>query len=89
MKIPTFRNEVEAGVFAERNKPYQNALSTPQDPSYERRYGVNAARAAEACRIAAIKGDNRRLHLNAISLSTILLHECPEVFEPTRRRLAA
>jgi hypothetical protein len=86
--IPTFRNEIEAGIYAERNKPLRAALNTPVGHDYELEYGTRAARAAEECRLALLSGDMTKASIRARSLSTILAHECPHLFETRERRAA-
>lgn len=89
MLIPTFRNEIEAGFYAAKVKPLQAATSEPVDEAYYRRYGDRAGNAATHCRIFARMGRMDKLALYARSLSTILAHECPHLFEQRERRSAA
>jgi hypothetical protein len=79
--IPNFRNDLEAAHFAEQHQPLRHALAEPQPAAYAQAYGERAAAAAEACRLAARRGDVRALALTSLSLSTILFRYCPGVFE--------
>ena len=79
--IPNFRNDLEAAHFAEQHQPLRHALAQPQPAAYAQAYGERAAAAAEACRLAARRGDVRALALASLSLSTILFRHCPGVFE--------
>jgi hypothetical protein len=85
--IPSFRNDIEAARYAELHQPLRQALAQPQPPAYAQAYGERAAAAAEACRVAARRGDARALELASLSLSTILFKHCPGVFE-TRNKEA-
>jgi hypothetical protein len=79
--IPTFRNDIEAARYTELHQPLCHALAHPQPREYAQAYGERAAAAAEACRLAARRGDARALALASLSLSTILFRHCPGVFE--------
>ena len=88
MMLPTFRNEIEAAIHAERHKPLQTALDIPNGPEYANHYGKRAAFAAENCRLTAKAGAMHSLCIHARSLSTILFHERPDLFETRERRAA-
>jgi hypothetical protein len=87
--IPTFRNEIEASIYAEKMKPLQTALDTPVSEMYARRYGKRAANAAENCRLTAKAGAMASCTIHARSLSAILFHDRPDLFETRERRSAA
>lgn len=86
MIIPTFRNEIEAAMYAERFKPLKTALDTPLSLDYARRYGDRTAQAAEGCRVSLARGHMAQATLFARSLSAILFHERPSLFETRERQ---
>ncbi|MBS1984810.1 MAG: hypothetical protein JST16_11630 [Bdellovibrionales bacterium] len=86
--ILTFRNEIEASIYAEKHKPLRTALNTPPTFEYARRYGQRASDAVNDGRWALRAGDMVRATLHARSLSTILFHERPDLFEMRERRAA-
>ena len=86
--IPSFRNEIEASIYAERFKPLKTALDTPVSVDYARRYGARAANAAENCRLTLKAGAIASSAIHARSRSAILFHERPSLFETRERRAA-
>ena len=82
--IPSFRNDVEAALYADQHKPLQTALDAPNAPSYAARYGDRAAAAAELCRTKILAGDTRGAHIASLALS-ICLHDRPHVFDRVKR----
>ena len=66
--IPMFKNDIEAARYAGLHRPSHHALAEPQPPSYAQAYGARVAAAAEACRLAARKGDAHALARADLSL---------------------
>jgi hypothetical protein len=77
--IPTFRHDLEAEAYAERHRPFAKAFG-PLEEGYAARYGARAAAAAQGCRDAFARGDQRSLHIRALSLTLMADH--PDLFEP-------
>ena len=86
--IPSFRNDIEAAHYAALHRPLHHALAEPQSPAYAQSYGARVAAAAEACRLAARRGDNNALGRASHSLSMVLFKERPETFETRAARPA-
>lgn len=78
--IPTFRHDAEAEAYAERYRPYSKALGALGE-DYAARYGARAARAAQGCRDAFARGDQRGLRVHAHALALILRADHPQLFE--------
>lgn len=83
--IPTFRNDGEAGTYAERHQPYAQAQG-PLSEDYAARYGARAARAAQGCRDAFARGDRRSLTVHSRALALILIADHPQLFEYRKRK---
>ena len=88
MNIPFFRNDAEAGKHAALHRPYEQAFG-PLPFDYARRYGARAADAAQRCRQAAARGDERGLYLAQKALTAILFVERPEMFEQRHHKKVA
>jgi hypothetical protein len=83
--IPHFRNDAEAGAYAERHQPYAQALG-PLSEAYAARYGARAACAAQGCRDAFARGDRHSLYLHGRALALILFADHPQLFEHRKRK---
>jgi hypothetical protein len=85
--IPAFRHDLEAEAYAERHRPFSKALGALDD-GYAARYGARAALAAQGCRDAFARGDQRSLQIHIRALSLVLITDHPHLFEsrPGARR---
>lgn len=82
--IPAFRHDAEAEAYADRHQPFSRALG-PLGDDYAARYGARAAQAAQGCRDAFARGDQRALRVQAHALALILRRDHPQLFEHRRR----
>lgn len=78
--IPTFRNDAEAAAYAERHHPYSRALG-PLNDGYAAQYGARAWAAAQGCRDAFARGNQRSLNVHVRALALILFADHPQLFE--------
>lgn len=78
--IPTFRHDAEAEAYAERHRPFSKVLAALGE-EYAALYGARAARAAQGCRDAFARGDERGLRVQAHALALILRADHPQLFE--------
>lgn len=78
--IPTFRHDAEAAAYAERHRPFTRAQGALSE-DYAARYGARAAGAAQGCRDAFARGDQRSLQVHGRALALILFADHPQLFE--------
>lgn len=90
MRSPVFPNEIAALVYAEKHRPFEQAMQTPPDADYRSRYGERAFSAMMKCRLAAASNNQAALRFATVQLSNILSKDCPDLFSERRpRRMAA